>query len=200
MKICLIDSGYGGTVFAKSLLDNIDNIDITLNIDEQNFPYGNKDLSWLKQHLFDLVLHSQQNLVFLACNTLSSLIFYFNLKFNKTVVDVITPTIFYLRKHEYKNLLILATANTIKMNVYEKLLEKKVTYLNAENLIYAIEKQTNIAQEINALVSLIPNKIEAILLGCTHLIAIKDQLRKVSKADIISQDEIMIDFLNNKEI
>lgn len=188
--ISILDSGMGGVYFKHAMP-----FDSHLVIDKKAFPYGNKDLLWLKKHFIDLLDEIKSETVIVACNTLSSLIFYYQLSFEKQVVDVITPTIFYLRKNQYHHLLIMATANTIKMDIYGKLLHKKMDYYDASELIDSIESQ-NYRHILNREIDMLKG-YDAILLGCTHLIGIKELLRlKLVGCHIISQDEIMLDYFS----
>lgn len=186
----MIDSGLGGELFCKILNGNIKDLECLPLLDRDFFPYGKKDLSFLKERLLFLVKEAKTNLVLIACNTLSSLIFYFGITFKKTVVDVITPTLFFLKKYNYHNPLILATTNTIKMDIYGKALNKRMAYYDATDLIYALEKgeKYDIMQVLKAL----DDSNDALLLACTHLVKIKDELRLKTPLRVISQDEILV--------
>ena len=192
MQISLIDSGIGGKVFGNNLLFDVNDLEIEYLVDYKNFPYGNKDLSFLKERLIELVNKANNQIVVIACNTLSSIIFHYNLSFNKTVVDVITPTIFYLKDKNYSLITVYATKNTIFMNIFEKLLNTKIIYIDATKLISAIENDYNIEEEFYKLVNKTPKYSECIVLGCTHLIKIKELFRNTFNREIISQDELFV--------
>ena len=74
MQISLIDSGIGGKVFGNNLLFDVNDLEIEYLVDYKNFPYGNKDLSFLKERLIELVNKANNQIVVIACNTLSSII------------------------------------------------------------------------------------------------------------------------------
>ena len=171
-------------------------LDIILSIDYDGFPYGNKDLNWLKNRLIKLIENSKAPIVILACNTLSSLVFYYDLKFEKTIVDVITPTIYFLRKKKYENIAILSTKNTKEMGVYSKLLHINIEYIDVDELITEIQGGIVKDDTISLVINKISKKNDAIVLGCTHLIKIKDKIREKTKIDVLSQDEIFVEFLN----
>ena len=192
MRVTVIDSGLGGIVFARSIKVDIKYLDIKLLIDKEGFPYGNKELSWLRDRLLSLIDSCDTNTVIIACNTLSSLIFNYNLDFNKTVVDVITPTIYFLKGKNYQNVCILATKNTIKMNIYKRLLDCNVTYIDATDLIYDLEVKENYSVSLKNIINQIPKESDSIVLGCTHLIELKEVIRKEVSVDVVSQDEIFI--------
>lgn len=126
------------------------------------------------------------------------MIFHYNLKFKKTVVDVITPTIYFLRKNNYKNIAILATKNTIIMDIYSKLIDCKIHYIDATTLINELQNDLVNEDTILELLNQVNNNCDAILLGCTHLIKIKELFRKNTNINVLSQDEIFTLFLNEK--
>lgn len=197
MKITVIDSGLGGIAFSKSIKVDINHLDVSLLIDKDGFPYGDKNLEWLRERLNFLVNSSKSNVVIIACNTLSSLIFFYDMNFNKTVVDVITPTIYFLQRTNKKNICIIATKNTIKMDIYSKLLICNIKYLDASDLISDLEYKNNYIDSLNALVNNVDSGIDAVILGCTHLIEIKEEFRKRLDTEIVSQDEIFISLFKN---
>ena len=196
VKIGIIDSGLGGITFSSNLKEKVNDLDVTLYIDNDGFPYGNKDILWLKERLEMLVSKAKPNILIVACNTLSSVIFHYDLKFNKMVVDVITPTIYFLKRKKYKNICILATKNTIKMDLYGKLLGSEVMYLDATKLINDIQNDFNYTASLFEIIEDIDSCADMLLLGCTHLIKIKDEFRRYLEIDVVSQDEIFASIFN----
>ena len=196
MKITVIDSGLGGITYAKNVKKSLVDLDIELLIDKDGFPYGKKDLNWLKERLEYLVNNSKTNVLVIACNTLSSLIFYYDLKFKKTVVDVITPTIYFLLGQNFNHICILATKNTIKMKVFDLLLDKNIYYLDATDLILDIENKSDYENSFNDLILQIPSTCDCLVLGCTHLIKIKDVFKKRLDLFVLSQDGLFIELFN----
>ena len=67
MEITVIDSGLGGITFSENLKKEIKYFEIKLLIDQEGFPYGNKDLIWLKERLFSLVEKSETDNIIIAC-------------------------------------------------------------------------------------------------------------------------------------
>jgi glutamate racemase len=192
LKVTVVDSGLGGIAFSRSVNLDIKYLNINLLIDKDGFPYGDKDLLWLKERLINLVEMAKTNIVIIACNTLSSLIFYYDLKFKKTVVDVITPTIYFLQSKKSKKITILATQNTIKMDIYRRLLDCEIVYIDATKLISDLENKDNYNDSLYKILNKIDANSELIILGCTHLISIKEEFRKRIMIDILSQDELFI--------
>ena len=200
MQLTVIDSGLGGAIFAQNIRCEFPNLEILLKLDKEGFPYGDKELNWLKCRLTELVESTTTNTVVIACNTLSCIIYKFKLKFIKTVVDVIAPTTYFFNQKKYMNICILATKNTIKMKIYDELVNSKIYYIDSSILISDLEKEREYDKSLQDIIDKIPLSCDAILLGCTHLIDIKNQFRKLLKTDVISQDEIFIYFFKNKNV
>ena len=196
MNVTIIDSGLGGITFCKNVSKEINCLNFDLLIDKDGFPYGNKELLWLKDRLLYLVFEAKSDTVIIACNTLSSLIFYYNLEFSKKVVDVITPTIYFLLGQNFNHICILATKNTIKMKVFDLLLDKNIYYLDATDLILDIENKSDYEDSFNDLILQISSTCDCLVLGCTHLIKIKDVFKKRLDLFVLSQDELFIELFN----
>ena len=193
MNVTIIDSGSGGISFCRNVSKEINYLTFDLLIDKDGFPYGNKELLWLKERLLHLVEEAKSDTVIIACNTLSSLIFYYNLEFSKKVVDVITPTIYFLLGHNFNHICILATKNTIKMKVFDLLLDKDIYYLDATDLIFDIENKSDYEDSFNDLILQITSTCDCLVLGCTHLIKLKDVFKKRLDVFVLSQDELFIE-------
>ena len=78
----------GGICFAENISKEIEYFDYYLKIDHDYFPYGNKDLELLKKRLIYLVDNSKSPIIVIACNTLSSLIFHYNLNMQRTILTL----------------------------------------------------------------------------------------------------------------
>ena len=191
MRISVIDSGMGGVAFANNLKREITDLKLSLLIDHEGFHYGDKDILWLKERLEYLINKANTNVIVIACNTLSSLIFHYKLQFKKAIVDVITPTIYFIKEHKYTKIAIIATKNTIHLNIYRRLLNNiDIVYIDGTYLINDIEYKNDIQNSLEEVVTLIPKDCDGVLLGCTHLIEIKNEFRSKLNVDVISQDEI----------
>ena len=78
IEITIIDSGLGGIEFSKRIND----LKVFPLIDYEAFPYGNKELDWLRDRLIYLVDQATTKTVVVACNTLSSIIYKYDLKYH----------------------------------------------------------------------------------------------------------------------
>jgi glutamate racemase len=55
LNVTIIDSGSGGISFCRNVSKEINCLNFDLLIDKDGFPYGNKELLWLKDRLLYLV-------------------------------------------------------------------------------------------------------------------------------------------------
>ena len=189
MRISVIDSGLGAEAFVSNL-KKFNHIEYDLILDKKHFPYGNKDLMFLKERVTTLVNDTKNDVVIIACNTLSSIILYYKLTFNKIVIDIIKPTVNYIKKIGIKELTILSTSNTKMIDIYRNHLDIKIQYIDVSDLILSLENNLDISLE--KYFNRLKINYKNVLLGCTHLIKIKDDIRKILPYNIISQDEIFV--------
>ena len=190
MKIVLIDSGMGVVPFIREILFQEKRNTYILLLKEDAFPLGNKsqeDLQHIYREMLQKAAAFHPDLVFIACNTLSTMIteeFYpfpilsvlqYNLlhrEKNVTIVATLATTN-YLRSRGEKNVLAIPSlANDIEQG-------------NFYNIIHTIK-------EIS-----FPEKI---LLACTHYPLVKFLFKKYGKCDVFSfEKEIIQNFSSAEE-
>lgn len=192
MNIGIIDSGSGGMAFAKNLYEK----DLTNNyyviLDKSFFPYGRKTKEELTSRIKYLIksFEIKLDLIILACNTISIMVDKKDLDSTSVICDVVSMTKEYLMRCNYKYTLLLGSYNTVINNPYQS-----TVALNVEALIEGIQNN-NYEAELLKVFEEISLPFDAIILGCTHLIEIKDRFRDYFSCDIISQDEL---FINKKD-
>ncbi len=217
MKIGIFDSGVGGLVITKSIVDRLPQYDYLYLGDTANLPYGDKS----SEMVIDLVskavayLFSQDcKLVIIACNTASSeALRYLQQQFlpkyypDRKVLGMIIPTVeTALADRDAKHIAILATKGTVESSTYIKEIGKlktgiKVSQFPAPELVPLIEShETRLTDTVlDAYVDQITAcGADTLILGCTHYCLIKDQIgKKVGQSmQIVSQDEIIPDKLH----
>lgn len=185
MRIGVFDSGIGGLTVLKELVRKYPNNEYIYVGDNLNVPYGEKnknELFSLSAKIIDYLLLKKIDIIIIACGTVSS-----NIKdelirkYSIPIIDIITPTISYIKENRYKKIGILATHMTIKSKVFENNLENIETLCTeAPKLVPAIEN--NNINDINECLSLYLNKyldqdIDLLVLGCTHYPIIEDYIR-----------------------
>lgn len=187
-KIAIIDSGIGGLTVFNHFLESNNNANITYLADNLFFPYGIKkdyELINIIDRIIFYFLNNNYQKVIIACNT-ASLIFskYLKYKYNGFVIPIIDSTIKDLNNiKNLKNVGIIGTDYIINAKVYEKLIKKRYnvnTYsLACYKLIEYCENYDKdkihkyIKENFNYFKV---NKIDTLVLGCTHFNTIYDEM------------------------
>ena len=190
--IGVFDSGLGGLTVLKYLLEKFPNQDFIYLGDLANLPYGNKsenkiiDYS-IKCAKFLESKHVQS--IIIACNTASSYALKsIEKEVNVSVFDVISPCVKHVAHSECKKIAILGTEKTIESNIYSKLINSinsKIDIYNKacplfvpiveeglENSLIAMNVVDFYLNEIKK------QKIEKVILGCTHYPILLNSLNK----------------------
>jgi glutamate racemase len=220
MKIGFFDSGLGGLYMMKEVMDSFKGHDFIYLGDSKHLPYGDKtpeEIYTYTKEGVTYLLNKGADIVVIACNSASTHTkmtgFYreFEKKFpNKKIINIVHPTVLGAKK--YSRVGIIATQATIRSHVFRsefklskwkgKLFEK-----GAPKLVPMIESGNykNIDKVLGAYINpLVKNKINALVLGCTHYPILKNEIKNIlpQKIKIISQEEIIKNVLKNnvKEI
>ena len=190
-KIGIFDSGIGGLTILNQLKDFNKGRIIYLG-DNINAPFGNKDKKELLDIIYKIIKRLKEEKVDIyinACNSLSTLEInniledlsieknnYFDMvsAINKNIEKI-------LNKKE--TILIFGTIATINSGAYQKILNDRynVQTISSQYLAKAIEEgdDSRIKEEINILSNtLTKNKINNLLLACTHYPLIIDEMKK----------------------
>ncbi len=220
MRIGIFDSGLGGLIITKGIIKTLPHYNYTYLGDIENIPYGKKTQSQIlnltKKVLIKLFLDDCK-IVIIACNTSSAKALRkiqqeFLPKYypDRKVLGVIIPTLESIPPTA-KRVGILATISTVKSHSYKKELKKiypklKVIEQSAPELATLIEngEYTKAENELKKYTfKLLKQKVDTIVLGCTHYAYLKKHIQKITKnkATIISQDDIipqkLKQYLNN---
>jgi len=207
LKLGLFDSGIGGFTILKSLLDHRSDVQVLYLADNKRNPYGEKKdeeikiiayeiLNWFKDKNLDALL--------IACNTTNACalnILEKNLKI--PCFDLINSV---SENITVDKVGIIATTATIRSSGYKDSLEannKDITVFQqaCPEFVSEIEKVPINLERINTLSEiylkpLLNEKIQAIILGCSHYPLIYKTLRKKIPEEIIIIDPA--NFLINK--
>jgi len=213
-SIGIFDSGFGGLNIMKGIVKKMPEYNYVYLGDTARVPYGTRSkeiiYDFTKQAV-DFLFSKDCELVILACNTASSdalraiqqeyLPTYYP---NKKVLGVIIPTIeFALTKTENKRIGVMATEGTVSSKSFIRELLKSDRHIKVfQNpcplLVPIIEagehnsKITDIVLE-KYLKPLIDNKIDTLILGCTHYGILESRIKKIvgKNIKIISEENIL---------
>jgi glutamate racemase len=211
MKIGIFDSGLGGLAMLRALRESFPTYEYVFYGDTLRVPYGEKttkEIQRLTQVGLNFLFANDCELVILACNTASATVLrelqetYLPKKNNShlRILGVIVPTVETLT--QYKHVGVLATTATVSTRSFDKSFARygwhgTITYQSAPKLVPLIEQglHDEALEIINKeyLPTILEKNIEALILGCTHYMLLKDKIRSILPEHIalISQDEII---------
>lgn len=210
-KIGVFDSGLGGLYIARAIRHELPAYDYVYLGDTLHVPYGRRSdeaIFNLCIKAMDYLFAQECDLVVMACNTASAACLR---KLQQTwlpsrgdekrVLGVIVPTLETAVDHAKTRIGLLATQRTVASKIYEAELTKinpdvKLFAQAAPLLVPLIEDNGDkYMDEVlgDYLRPLLDAKIESLILGCTHYVALKDRINKMTggSVDLISQDEII---------
>jgi len=209
-KVLLLDSGSGGINILKKCVEVCPHCDFLMFCDNKNLPYGNKSVEELQKitlkNLKNIYSFFKFDIVILACNTLTCTCIDFVREIFPDVVFIgtvpaIKPA---LEIFDAKDILVLATDVTIKHN---KLIGKTPNLKLKSMPTLASDIDTHL-DELDGLrgglkVELAPFVVsndyekmknnphekqhgcpKAVVLGCTHYVAVKNILQEIFGNDV----------------
>ena len=182
MRVGIFDSGIGGLTVLKTLINKYPNNDYIYYGDTLNLPYGNKTKEELKElsiNDVEFLLSKNVDIIIIACGTVSSnCLDYLKQNYKVPIYDIITPTIIYLNKSNYENIGIIATERTIDSHIFKNNLNKNVYEIKTPKLVPIIENNDldNINNTLDEYLREYLDKLDIIVLGCTHYPIIKEYI------------------------
>ena len=193
MKVGVFDSGVGGLTVLKKLKEKYPFNDYIYYGDTINIPYGEKDkntLYKLSSRIVDFLIKKKVDLIVIACGTVSSNC-YQELKknYNIKMIDIISPTIDYIKRNNFSSVGVLATTRTINSHIFKNNLHIPVEEVACPEFVDLIEN--NKINKINIDKYLKTIESNTIILGCTHYPLIKDKIKRncIDMADKIIFNE-----------
>ena len=190
-KIGVFDSGLGGLSILKEMKRIMPNENFLFYEDSFNNPYGSKsDLELLKicSKVVDFLLSNGCKIIVIACNTATTAcITLLRKKYPRVIFVGTVPAIKVAYDLNCHNTLVLSTDFTMKSKRVNELLEEychenqNIINISGKNLAHLIELDNKIGIN-NLLVDLLvpyKNKVDSVILGCTHYSLIKEQIQEI---------------------
>ena len=188
IKILMLDSGIGGLTILYDSVKEIPNADFIYFADYLMMPYGNKPINVLRKSILQTVImlnnKYKPDVIVIACNTATSVAIGAIRRVIKDKIIIGTePAIKVALIQNKKNILLLATPNTIKHNRlvrnYSNSMAIKLTAIVEKQLAKEIEDNLF---DLKAVALKLSNDIasedfDSIVLGCTHYIYLKKYLQ-----------------------
>ncbi len=203
-KIGIFDSGIGGLTNLFSLVEKYQHHYIYVG-DQKNSPYGSKSEAELFFHsckIVEFLIEKDCKTIIVACNTICATVLP---KLKKTYpeinfISVIEPTVDAINRSNYQKLLLIATEATVKSGAYLKNNQKEIIALATPLLVPAIESMDSTINNIlNDYLMPYQNKIDAVVLGCTHYPIIKENVQKIIKKDTIDSIQLIGNLIKQEQ-
>lgn len=189
--IGIFDSGIGGLTVTREIVENLPNEDITYFGDTARVPYGSKSketITRFSKEIVEFLLEKKVKLIVVACNTASTNALpelekvYSNIPF----VGVIQPAVDRALSIAKRVIGVIGTKATIESDVYPNTLGKrfKVVQKGCPLLVPIAEEglfDKSFTKDIidYYLKSLKREKVDTLILGCTHYPILKDLIGDV---------------------
>lgn len=192
-KIGIFDSGFGGLTVMRKIRALLPHENIVYFGDTARLPYGNKSQETVLRYVQEssqFLLEQKIKLLVIACHTACALaLSQLQREFPVPIVGVIPAAVenlVHLPKHE--NIAVLATRSTISSGVYQEEIARSLPNskifaiacplfvpLVEEGFIDHMLTQLAIREYLSPLKN---EKIDAMLLGCTHYPLLESALKK----------------------
>jgi len=196
--IGVFDAGVGGLTVVREVFEQLPNEEITYFGDTLRAPYGSRDLATITTFTMQICefLESQNvKALVVACNSIVAACYDEIVKnFNMPVIGVIEPASQEAAQYSKSAVGLMATAATVHSKAYEHLFEraggKQEFYSVAcPNLVPLIEdgmmgsEQT--LKEVRNYINELPlDKIDSLILGCTHYPFVRPEVEKVTEGKL----------------
>lgn len=198
MKVGLFDSGIGGLTVLKRLIDKYPDNDYIYFGDTINMPYGSKNIDELKKlarYNVEFLLKYNVDIIIIACGTVSSnCLEYLKDNYDISIIDIISPTINYLNNSKYNNIGIIATEATINSHIFKnRLIDKNIYEIGTPKLVPIIENNEydNINNVLNDYINKYKDKIDILVLGCTHYPLLTKYIKNIYNKDILDMGSLI---------
>lgn len=198
MRVGVFDSGIGGLTVLNEALKENPQAKYIYYADQANVPYGNKtkdEVRALLMEAAEFILSKNVDALLVACNTATSAgIQELRQKFSLPIIGMEPAVKTGLAKDQEKNVLVMATALTLKEDKFKSLLsqmggEDRVVPLPMPKLVDWAEEMDFSSPRVEAYLkeSLEQFDLEnfsSLVLGCTHFIYYRPLLNRLLPARI----------------
>lgn len=208
--IGVLDSGVGGLDILNSLKANLKDEDFYFIGDNKHVPYGSKTKEQIVEYGITLAKDVEAKgakMIVIACNTLSlNAIDEMRKVVDIPIYGIARPTVKGFLNYDLKSVLILATKATVNSHRYVDFLVEldpsvKVYQQVAPKLVDLIEanKLDEIDDAIKEYVDPYLDKIDAVILGCTHYPIVVDNFNRLyPNLVMIDSRKQMVQLVNEK--
>ncbi|RLD18442.1 MAG: glutamate racemase [Caldiserica bacterium] len=206
--IGVFDSGFGGLTVLNRILEKVDTPFIYFG-DTAHLPYGTKSKDAVRRFsmkILEFLLKKNVDIVVVACSTASSFALNDLRKKSKVpVIGMIEPVVERVKKEGFKRIGIIGTPGTINSGAYSESIKKEVSdvkILNKKTPLFVplVEEGLTDGKITESIVKMylngFKNKIDALVLGCTHYPLLKRVIKRIlPKVILIDPGEEVADFI-----
>lgn len=211
--IGIFDSGFGGLHIMKAIVKKLPQYDYVYLGDTARAPYGKKSQEEIYRHTceaIDFLFSKNCNLIIIACNTVSSKALkkiqknYLKKHRGKKVLGVLIPAVEEACNiTKSKRVGVIATESTVNSEAFIReflKIDKKIKVFQKACPLFvsivesgAIDKKKVERVAKLYLNKIIKNKLDTLILGCTHYGFLKRYIKKIAPTDIklIVEDKIV---------
>lgn len=198
--IGVFDSGVGGLTVAHAIKQILPGENLVYFGDTAHLPYGDKSaesIIYYSRRITEFLLSKDAKMVLIACNSASASAFQVLLEeFGDRVfiMDVIEPVVNLVASKNFSRVGVIGTKRTITSGTYEKKFSEKspgtsVVSLATPLFVPMIEEGFIFDDISNAIIrsylsNTVLDKIEALVLGCTHYPIIRNQITKLFNFEV----------------
>jgi glutamate racemase len=190
LSIGVFDSGVGGLTVLSELIKKMPDENYIYFGDISHLPYGNKSEDAIKRFSFNnstFLIQKGIKILVIACNTSTAVALdYLKSLFNVPILGVIEPAVdMALSYNDVKRIGVIGTRATIKSNKYKALINSKKpeieVFQKATPLFVPLIEEGWINNKImdeviDEYLKDFKNKIDLLILGCTHYPIIKNKI------------------------
>lgn len=188
MKVGVFDSGLGGDIVADKLAEIFPNVEFITVDDRANLPYGNKNTDEIIA-LTDRAIQKllpMCRIIVIACNTataaaIETLRAHYPEVYFIGFEPAVRPAV---RDTSFGKIMVLATKSTLNSNKYLTLKQRwaknnQVIEPDCSDWAEKIEQGNFSEYDLTPIIDQAKaERIEEIVLGCTHYLAIEDDIKR----------------------
>ncbi len=192
--IGVFDSGIGGLTVVKELMASLPGESIVYFGDTARIPYGTKSAHTIRRFALEnsiFLLEHQVKMIVVACNTASATSLPFLQRvLNVPVIGVIEPGAEAAIQHTRNNRIgIIGTTTTVRSGAYHQAIQKRNSSIHITEqpcpLFVPLIEEGWLEDDVTHLVaqryfqSLLANRVDTVILGCTHYPLLKPVFRSI---------------------
>lgn len=196
--IGIVDSGIGGFGVYRSVKRLLPSTRVVYVADQKHFPYGEKSEEAIEQYLYDIIeiaVRRGAMMVIVACNSASvAALEHARKKFDVSIVGTVPAIKPAVNASPSQRIGVIGTPMTITSAYYKNLIREfgagsTILPVACPGLADAIERLDDPTERLEScLAPLRGQRVDTLVLACTHYPLIRDQIQKVMGNEVTLLD------------